>query len=488
MNNSSRRNILLVYDDRELVGAELQAIVGNRRFGDIIFRRQSLFEHFRSCIPQWARENLVRLRSKSDQEDLLARISISPEDTAICIVAARAGFPQPERLFQLIERLPYAEEDFTDRLYKPLMVFLSNVHALAELWPEFEASPLHEGSPAWQQAQRLESIRPLDLSRIQDFLTFTSGSTATRHFNEVHIDAYYYTKRSRDKRKMRSEYAFHHLVPEAMRPWLIQPFDYKDEGDTASYRMLRYYLADAALQWVHGAFSIESFPPFVSKLLFFLQERPRKQASLVDCSGYAHSLFVKKVEERAAAFLALPEGARINNLVLAANTELGMEQQLARYLRLYSKMEKSFALNYLAIGHGDPCFSNLLYDPQRYLLMLIDPKGAVSEDELWTHPFYDFAKVSHSVLGDYDFINNGLYTIGFTASNHLTLDIHYSHPPQLKQIFTNQLSAMEYDMRTVRLAEASLFLSMLPLHIDHPNKIVAFLLRAKSILDEIENG
>ena len=120
--------------------------------------------------------------------------------------------------------------------------------------------------------------------------------------------------------------------------------------------------------------------------------------------------------------------------------------------------------------------------------MLIDPKGATSEDELWTHPFYDFAKVSHSVLGDYDFINNGLYTIGFTEDNQLTLDIRHSNAAHLKQIFTDQLSAIGYDTRTVRLAEASLFLSMLPLHIDHPNKIVAFLLRAKSILDEIENG
>lgn len=488
MNNSPRRNILLVYDDREFVGPDLQTIVGSRRFGDIIFRRQSLFEHFCSCIPEWARGNLIRLCSKGDLDDLLTRIGGSPTDTSICIIAGRAGFSLPDRLFQLIERLPYAEEDFTDRLYKPLMVFMTNAHALADMWPKFEASCLHDWAAAWQDAQRLESLRPLDLARIQDFLTFTTGSTATRHFNEVQIDAYYYTKRSRDKKKMRSEYAFYQLAPESMRPWLIQPFDYREEADTASYRMLRYYLADAALQWVHGAFNEDSFPPFVNKLLFFLRERPRKQTSSGDCSSYARALFVTKVEERAKAFLASAEGAKINKLVSAANLALSIEHQLERYLRLYSKFEKSFALDYLVVGHGDPCFSNLLYDPQRYLLMLIDPKGATSEDELWTHPFYDFAKVSHSVLGDYDFINNGLYTIGFTEDNQLTLNIRQSNAAFLKQIFTDQLSVMGYDTRTVRLAEASLFLSMLPLHIDHPNKIVAFLLRAKSILDEIENG
>jgi hypothetical protein len=40
----------------------------------------------------------------------------------------------------------------------------------------------------------------------------------------------------------------------------------------------------------------------------------------------------------------------------------------------------------------------------------------------------------------------------------------------------------------MRLGEASLFLSMLPLHIDYPNKVIAFMLKASQILDEVEGG
>ena len=42
-----------------------------------------------------------------------------------------------------------------------------------------------------------------------------------------------------------------------------------------------------------------------------------------------------------------------------------------------------------------------------------------------------------------------------------------------------------FDYLSVRLYEASLFLSMLPLHIDNPHKVFGFILNAKNILEEI---
>jgi len=81
----------------------------------------------------------------------------------------------------------------------------------------------------------------------------------------------------------------------------------------------------------------------------------------------------------------------------------------------------------MVVGHGDPCFSNVLYDQQRYLLQLIDPRGATTEEALWTHPLYDLCKLSHSALGDYDFINNSLYRIGFDDHNALLLHLEHSN-------------------------------------------------------------
>lgn len=478
--------LILVLDDREIVSDEVAQMVGKRRYGGIIYRRQALHQHFLQALPQWAKNSLLHLRNTDDINALHARLLASPEDCAICVIAGRAGFSHTERLGQLIARLPYANEDFTDRLYQPLLVYLKNAHQLVSQWPAFTASPLHRWPQAWQGSQRLQSLTVLDLGRIRDFLSFNSGATATRHFNEVQIDDYYYTKRSADKQKIQAEYAFYELVPERLRPWLVQPFDFRDEGNTASYRMLRYYLADTALQWVHAAFDEDSFAAFVDRMLFFLAERPRQNQSRSEVSAMARTLFVEKVEARVTAFLASDSGRQINRLVAGSDPALDLQQQLARYLRLYARHEKAFALDYLVIGHGDPCFSNVLYDPQRYLLKLIDPKGALDEGSLWTHPLYDLCKLSHSALGDYDFINNGQYQLLLDGQNRLQLQLAAYRHDGLKALFRRQVIASGVDLRIMRLGEASLFLSMLPLHGDHPNKITAFLLKAAQILDEVE--
>ena len=480
------QNIFLVFDDREFVSDEVRSLVGSRRFGDIIFRRRSLQEHLRAALPDWATSRLIHLRDASDSVALRERLEASGEHSAVMVIAGRAGFLAPDRLRQLIERLPYAEEDFTDRLYKPLMVYLKNAHRLVEWWQAFEAAPMHRWTRAWQGCQRLQSVEPLDLASTRDFLSFTCGATATRHFNEVLIDNYFYTKRSSDKRKMRAEYSFYGLVPESMRPWLIQPFEFRDEGDRASYKMMRYYLADAALQWVHGAFEPDTFEAFVDRLLFFIAERPRLACAKEQSAAVASELFVSKVQARIEDFVRLEAGRKINVLAASATPELDVTHLLERYLKLYGRHEKSFASDHMVVGHGDPCFSNVLYDQQRYLLKLIDPKGAVSESDLWTHPLYDLCKISHSVLGDYDFINNGLYRVGFSDNNELQLSCGHTNHDALKPLFLRRVLAMGIDPRIMRLGEASLFLSMLPLHIDYPNKVMAFMLKAKHILDKVE--
>lgn len=481
-----RRDIILILDDREFASDEVRRVVGVRRFGDIIFKRHTLAERFRNNLPDWARNSLVHLRTTDELAALRARLEASSEDSAAFVIAGRAGFNEPDRLSQLVERLPYAEDDFTDRRYQPLLVFLRNAHRLVECWRDFEAAPVHTWERGWQGTLRVQSVQPLDLAKIRDFLFFACGATETRHFNQVHIDSYHYTKQSSDKAKMLAEYVFYGLVPEQMRPWLIEPFDYVDHGDSASYKMLRYYLADVALQWVHGAFDVESFTVFVDRLLFFIAQRPRKSCSKPQAASVARELFVAKVQSRASQFLALDEGTRINTLAASISPALELNRQIARYLQLYHRHEHEFACEHLVVGHGDPCFSNVLYDQQSYILKLIDPKGAVTETAIWTHPLYDLCKVSHSVLGDYDFINNGLFSVSFADNNDVVLSLaHLSHGA-LKSIYSQQVRAQGIDEKLVRLGEASLFLSMLPLHIDYPNKVMAFMLKAKLILDELE--
>ena len=138
------------------------------------------------------------------------------------------------------------------------------------------------------------------------------------------------------------------------------------------------------------------------------------------------------------------------------------------------------------IGHGDPCFSNVLYNRTAQVFKFIDPKGALKESDLWTNPYYDLAKISHSICGLYDFYNNDLFDIKVDADLGLRAVVDFSNAPYV-QLFKQQLEANSYDYMTVRVYEASLFLSMLPLHIDNPRKVLGLVLNAARIIKEIED-
>ena len=138
------------------------------------------------------------------------------------------------------------------------------------------------------------------------------------------------------------------------------------------------------------------------------------------------------------------------------------------------------------IGHGDPCFANAMYNKSTQTLKFIDPKGALTEEQLWTNPYYDIAKLSHSVCGRYDFFNNALFDIKIDSDFRYSLEIPFDNSKYV-EIFKRKVVENGFDYLSVRIYEASLFLSMLPLHIDNPHKVFGFILNARNILEEIEN-
>ncbi|RYZ92201.1 MAG: hypothetical protein EOP06_04965 [Proteobacteria bacterium] len=179
------------------------------------------------------------------------------------------------------------------------------------------------------------------------------------------------------------------------------------------------------------------------------------------------------------------DGQKLLTMMIAVG--LSFEDLIERYKAQYKKHRQLFASRFLAVGHGDPCLSNILYDQQHMILKLIDPRGAREESELWTHPLYDYCKLSHSINGDYDFINHGLFNVTLNATNEFKLSVKAPRElHELKRVFEEYLLAHGEDLRAIKIGECSLFLSMIPLHIDHPNKALAFVLNAQKLLKEIE--
>ncbi len=332
----------------------------------------------------------------------------------------------------------------------------------------------------------------IDLSDKGRLLKFLGSHFDVRHFNQIAYDDYTIRKSSKDKEKIRREFAYWGLLPERMKFWFVQPFDLQEDATTASYAMERLNVPDMALQWIHGAVTPDVFNRFLDRAFYFLQQRPQKSLDRKAADALRKSLYREKLTARMADLCRSRCSVQINHLLQAAGIGEGtdgFDVLVKRYFALLDRYESRRTDDVATIGHGDFCFSNILFEKASNLMRLIDPRGADQAEDLWTDPYYDVAKLSHSILGNYDFINNGLFDLTLGENLGPELDLAIASPiAVMQQAFRARLRQADFDPILVRVYEASLFLSMAPLHIDVPSKVTAFLINAHHIMESLESG
>ena len=129
--------------------------------------------------------------------------------------------------------------------------------------------------------------------------------------------------------------------------------------------------------------------------------------------------------------------------------------------------------------HGDYCFSNLLYDFNGNITM-IDPRG-----DLFGDHYYEVAKICHSILFDYDFVDAELYVKD--GSNY---KLYNNGKEGIKNLFKSTINKYytEDEQRYILLITASLFLSMIPLHSHNKNNQEIYYDIFKNIYRIYEDG
>ena len=305
-----------------------------------------------------------------------------------------------------------------------------------------------------------------------------------RFFNSLTLDKTTVTKTSQDKAKIKAEFNYYQLSPTIIKPYLVQPRNYYETESFASYTMDYIPLPDLGFRLTHSQINPDEFTEILSALYVFISKCPQKKLTKDASRKLTDNLYLEKVHSRINKLKHTPEYHQIARQLSIITPYSDIEEIVQRYDSLYQQITNTHQLpNTAIVSHGDLCFSNIFYNPTSQELKLIDPKGALSEADLYLDPYYDIAKLSHSICGSYDFFNAGLYRLDnngkltIKRNNTFTMDI-----------FKSFLHDHEYDYTLTRLYEASLFLSMLPLHIDNPHKVTAFIVNALNILQEIENG
>lgn len=144
----------------------------------------------------------------------------------------------------------------------------------------------------------------------------------------------------------------------------------------------------------------------------------------------------------------------------------------------------------LGIMHGDLCFTNVLFDFRTSRIRVIDPRGSFQANA--PSPYgdlrYDVAKLNHSISGGYDYILAGRYACSGFEDRDVNLTFPQESaaswlPAQAAQLCFagTKLSDPEITAITVHL-----FLSMLALHDDRPDRQKAFVASALRMFSQLD--
>jgi len=457
--------LLLIHDDSVLPPEIIKKIVGNVKYSQIICRGYTLLDKLKEAVAGKCGIVVSETFLIEKNEYFDYSFIWMPSSSVIIDV---------EDFRLLLDKLKYAKESMTVcENGKILLAFYKNRDDLNN-----NHAPLVR-----------DNYCLMDISDYIAFVRYLSENPETRFFNTITGNDYQFTKSSADKIKIRREYNFAQLIPDFMKKWIVVPYNYKEDANSASYEMERINIPDMAIRWIHKAVSLDEFEAFLDKFFYFITTRANKTISISDYSEKMKELYQDKVINRINELKKTTQYRKISEYIIAGTDYNSIEDIFEWYINLYKKLipaHKFCAVS--VIGHGDPFFANTFFDYGTKMLKFIDPKGADKENELWTDPYYDVAKLSHSILGSYDFIINELFSIQIDKNFRFSLLIDNYTLKSYGESFLNKAVKNGFNPQIIRLFEASLFLSMLPLHIDNSRHTFAFILNTVRILKEVENA
>lgn len=479
--------VVVVYDDTGRKSEVITDIIGDKGFADVVVKKRKLEEYYHDEIEK-IYPNLIwkKIHSTFEYADLVKELEVQGlTDAKVMHCFSNYFISDSEKAALSFKKLFYIDEPYG---------VMSSKRAVAAMYPDVNTyidfcKNVISGQKAWDIIRNMKEFFEIqglvDIGTINNFIQCITGNFDSRYFNSLKGNEYTLIKSSTNKQKIKAEYNFYHLLPEDMKYWFVMPFNYKETDEEASYTMERLHMTDLSIKWVHGSMDKTEFEELMDKYFYFFNSRHEKECSEEEYIRHANSLYIDKVKQRIADLKKCEEYAPIKAL-LEVSEDTNIDVLVNKYFFLKDKIEARVKYpNKLVIGHGDPCFANALYNKSTKTLKFIDPKGAITEEQLWTNPYYDVAKLSHSVCGRYDFFNNDLFDIKIDASFSYALEIPFDNS-SFVEIFKKKVEEYGFDFLSVRIYEASLFLSMLPLHIDNPHKVFGFILNVKNILEEIE--
>ncbi|MCL9780360.1 capsular biosynthesis protein [Vibrio sp. S4M6] len=312
----------------------------------------------------------------------------------------------------------------------------------------------------------IESEGWLDFGHVNTYYHSKADFTTQRAFNELSINAKFIEKSSVKDKKIAAEANWFERLPFSLRGYIPQYLGTESQGGKISYRLEYLHLTALNELYVFSKLPSHSWQQILTSCIEFLSDCFKERPQEVQTANTLDILFGVKTKQR------ISEYCKSKGIRLTEQWSFNGHQaiSLERILR-DSENHLPNGESKLSVLHGDFCFSNILYDFRASKIKTIDPRGMLPDGKptLYGDIRYDIAKLSHSILGLYDWIIAGYCDVDVNGHNiRLTIDEDNDHK-DTQQAFIELIEKhFGLESRHLYAMQIQLFLSMLPLHADCP--------------------
>jgi hypothetical protein len=311
----------------------------------------------------------------------------------------------------------------------------------------------------------------------------------SREFNRLYVDSTKGTikKNSTNIQKLVDEFEWYKNIPKDLQVLFPRIINFSESIDSATIEMELYGYPPLSELLVLGDLRLEEWELILVKL-FEIHRLLEQHKGRLDTS-VLHELYINKtwrrlddLKQQNPYWLDL---WKCQTLIINGRSYKNIKYFEAR---LKDESVKLATNARITIMHGDYCFSNILFDPNTFLGRLIDPRGRLKNRTIYGDPRYDVAKLRHSIVGGYDFAVHGFFHLQESANVFVVTQNEHRDQKKLNEIFDCLTERFGYNVSEIKLIEALLFASMIPLHKDSVSRQKLFYLKAVKKLNECLGG
>jgi len=325
----------------------------------------------------------------------------------------------------------------------------------------------------------------LDFGHLTTYYKSKSNFTTERSFNNLKISKGIVKKNGLNF-KIKSEVLWFKNIPSKLRIYTPKLIDYNLNDQNYSYDIEYKYLSCLNDLFVYGTLPPRTWRAIFNSCFDVLSLMSYKK---LDSSESLYHFINSKTKNRIndnyifdldekVSYIGLSP-ISINEIISSINEHLTINENLCEVM------------------HGDFCFSNLLFDFRKHQIQMIDPRGSLDGINFTINGFlsYDLAKLTHSVIGLYDFIVSDRFVIKKDSNG--TAEIIFNLQKQTLKVqseFLSILNEMGFNYKLIMSICIHLFISLIPLHSDSFNRQQGFyfnifrLYKELKEYDSISNG